>query len=66
MMTQIRDRNQKLIGEIRDRGSRLEAYTSTGSLCGTYDKAANQTRNNSGSLVGPGPEHLIALIFANS
>jgi hypothetical protein len=57
----LRDKNGKTIGHIRQVGNKLDVRNAAGTLKGTYDPAANVTRNLSGSIVGSGNQ-LVTLL----
>lgn len=54
MVKQIRDKNGRLIGLIRDIDNRTEIRNEKGQLKGFYLKNLNQTRNKDGKLVAIG------------
>lgn len=51
---EIRDRNNRLLGKIRQVGSKLEARDAQNRLKGTYDPRDDTTRDPSNRLVGKG------------
>ena len=54
MDKQIRDKNGKLIGLIKNINNRIEIRNEKGQLKGFYIKDINQTRNKDGKLVAIG------------
>jgi hypothetical protein len=54
MVRQIRDRNGRLIGLIKDIDNRIEIRNEKGQLKGFYFKSLNQTRNKDGKLIAFG------------
>ena len=54
MVRQIRDKNGRLIGLIKDIGNRTEIRNEKGQLKGFYLKDLNQTRNKEGKLIAIG------------
>lgn len=54
MAKEIRDNSNRLIGRIRESGSKLQVYDAQNRLKGTYDPSSNETRDASNKLVGKG------------
>ena len=55
MNEELRDRNGKLIGKIKDDyAGKSEIRNRNGKLEGTYDSVANTTRDRNGRLIGKG------------
>lgn len=52
---ELRDRNGRLIGRIREiSGGKLEGRDAGGRLKGTYDPRTNETRDATGRLIAKG------------
>lgn len=51
---ELRDRQGRLLGRIREVGGKLEIRDAAGRLKGRYDPRTDQTRDASGRLVGRG------------
>ena len=54
MVRQIRDRNGRIIGLIKDIDNRIEIRNEKGQLKGFYFKSLNKTRNKDGKLIAFG------------
>lgn len=50
----LRDPTGKLIGKIKKAGERFELRGVTGKLMGRYDPKTNETRSDTGKLIGKG------------
>jgi len=51
---ELRDRSNKLLGKIKDRGGKLELRDASNKLKGKYDPKSNVTRDANNRLVGKG------------
>jgi hypothetical protein len=51
---ELRDRNGRLVGTIKQVGARLEGRDAHSRLKGTYDPKTNETRDAHGRVVGKG------------
>lgn len=50
----LRDRHGRLVGYVEERNCRLEGRDASGRFRGYYERTTDQTRDDSGRLVGTG------------
>jgi hypothetical protein len=62
---ELRDRNSRLIGKIKQLSNgKLEGRNASDRLKGTYDPNTDETRDQSGRLVGKG--NMLSMLIADS